>query len=110
MARPARDGATPSFDSFNAKKPPKIGGSQVTPISEPSPPASRLNKTGDQCCNSPIKRKMVSASVITLGTRMSCTTVGCLSEVVSAIASPLLRGLIMRRLSYITTRGGEQSD
>src|SRR5262245_33082553 len=50
---------------------PKIGGSQLIPTIAPAPPAAREKKTGDQFCSSPMRRRRVTARVITEGTRIS---------------------------------------
>src|SRR5262245_19335797 len=68
--RKALGGNWPWSISFQANQAPKTKTSQAMPTRAPPPPASRLNRRGDQPCSSPTSRRRVTARVMTEGTRM----------------------------------------
>src|SRR5574342_361511 len=71
-ARPRLPGPDPVRVSFHPNQAPNTGTSHTIPTSEGLNGLSpRLNKVGDQPCNSPTRRSNVTASVITAGTRIS---------------------------------------
>src|SRR5579862_9487484 len=73
-ALPIPVGPAPANATFHAKYGPKIIGSQEMPTRAKPPPGALLNNNGDQPCSSPIKRRMVMASVMIAGTRISLPT------------------------------------
>src|SRR5512144_1870265 len=71
-ARPRLPGPDPVRVSFHPSQAPNTGTSHTIPTSEWLNGLSpRLNRAGDQPCNSPTRRSNVTASVITAGTRIS---------------------------------------
>src|SRR5574341_797813 len=71
-ARPRLPGPDPARVSFHPNQAPNTGTSHTIPTSEGLHGLSpRLNRVGDQPCNSPTRRSNVTASVITAGTRIS---------------------------------------
>src|SRR3990172_2768164 len=71
-ARPRLPGPDPARVSFHPNQAPNTGTSHTIPTSEGVNGLSpRLNRAGDQPCNSPTRRNNVTASVITAGTRIS---------------------------------------
>src|ERR1044071_10525598 len=55
---------------------PRTSGTQLMPMMAPGPPDSLLNSTVGQCCSSPISRRIVTASVMTAGMRISLAILG----------------------------------
>src|SRR5271157_5649996 len=71
MALPMLAGPSPAVASFSAKYGPKMIGSHEMPTSAAPPPAAVENQGVGQCSSSPTSRRMVTASVITVGIAMS---------------------------------------